>query len=34
MAFLLGPVLRRISISACKEIIFWLMPKMVFFCTL
>ena len=31
MAFLLGPVLRRISLSARKEVIFWLMPKMVFF---
>jgi uncharacterized membrane protein len=31
MAFLLGPVLRNVSLSARKEIIFWLMPKMVFF---
>jgi uncharacterized membrane protein len=31
MAFLLGPVLRNVSLSARKEIISWLMPKMVFF---
>ena len=31
MAFILGPVLRNVSLSARKEIISWLMPKMVFF---
>jgi hypothetical protein len=31
MAFLLGPVLRNVSLSTRKEIITWLMPKMVFF---
>jgi hypothetical protein len=31
MAFLLGPILRRVSISTRKEIISWLMPKMVFY---
>jgi uncharacterized membrane protein len=31
MAFLLGPVLRNVSISTRKEVISWLMPKMVFF---
>jgi uncharacterized membrane protein len=31
MAFLLGPILRKVSLSTRKEIISWLMPKMVFF---
>jgi hypothetical protein len=31
MAFLLGPVLRHVSLSTRKEVIFWLMPKMVFY---
>ncbi len=31
MAFILGPILRNVSISTRKEIISWLMPKMVFF---
>ena len=31
MAFLLGPVLRNVSLSTCREVISWLMPKMVFF---
>jgi hypothetical protein len=31
MAFLLGPVLRNVSLSTRKEIISWLMPKMVFY---
>src|SRR5687768_12089015 len=31
MAFLLGPVLRNVSLSTRKEVIFWLMPKMVFY---
>lgn len=31
MAFLLGPVLRNVSLATRKEIITWLMPKMVFF---
>jgi uncharacterized membrane protein len=31
MAFLLGPVLRNISLSTRKEIITWFMPRMVFF---
>ena len=31
MAFLLGPILRKVSLSTRKEIITWLMPKMVFF---
>lgn len=31
MAFLLGPVLRKVSLSTRKEIISWLMPKMVFY---
>ena len=31
MAFLLGPVLRNVGLSARKEIISWLMPKMVFY---
>ena len=31
MAFLLGPVLRNVSVSTRKEVIFWLMPKMVFY---
>ena len=30
MAFLLGPVLRNVSLATRKEVIFWLMPKMVF----
>ena len=31
MAFLLGPVLRNVSLSTRREAISWLMPKMVFF---
>jgi uncharacterized membrane protein len=31
MAFLLGPVLRNVTISTRKEVITWLMPKMVFY---
>jgi hypothetical protein len=31
MAFLLGPVLRNVSLSTRKEVIAWLMPKMVFY---
>jgi uncharacterized membrane protein len=31
MAFLLGPILRGVSLSTRKEIISWLMPKMVFY---
>jgi len=31
MAFLLGPILRNLSLSIRKEIISWLMPKMVFY---
>ncbi len=31
MAFLMGPVLRSISLSSRKEVVSWLMPKMVFF---
>jgi uncharacterized membrane protein len=31
MAFLLVPILRNVSLSTRKEIITWLMPKMVFF---
>ena len=31
MAFLLGPILRNVSISTRKEVIFWLMPKMIFY---
>jgi uncharacterized membrane protein len=31
MAFLLGPVLRNVSLATRKEVISWLMPKMVFF---
>jgi uncharacterized membrane protein len=31
MAFLLGPVLRNVSLTTRKEVISWLMPKMVFF---
>ena len=31
MAFLLGPILRNVSLSTRKEIISWLMPKMVFY---
>jgi hypothetical protein len=31
MAFLLGQVLRNVSLSTRKEIISWLMPKMVFY---
>jgi hypothetical protein len=30
LAFLLGPILRKVSLSTRKEIISWLMPKMVF----
>jgi hypothetical protein len=31
MAFLLGPVLRNVSLSTRKEVVFWLMPKMIFY---
>jgi hypothetical protein len=31
MALLLGPVLRNVRLSTRKEVIFWLMPKMVFY---
>ena len=31
MAFLLGHVLRNVSLATRKEVIFWLMPKMVFY---
>jgi hypothetical protein len=31
MAFLLGPVLRNVSLATRKEVISWLMPKMVFY---
>lgn len=31
MAFLLGPVLRNVSLATRKEVIAWLMPKMVFY---
>ena len=31
MTFLLGPVLRNVSLATRKEVISWLMPKMVFF---
>jgi uncharacterized membrane protein len=31
MAFLLGPVLRNVSLSTRKEVISWLMPKMIFY---
>jgi len=31
MAFLLGPILRGVTLSTRKEIISWLMPKMVFY---
>jgi hypothetical protein len=31
MAFLLGPVLRHVSLSTRKEVISWLMPKMIFY---
>ena len=31
MAFLLGPILRKVSLTTRKEIISWLMPKMVFY---
>jgi uncharacterized membrane protein len=31
MAFLLGPVLRNVSLSTRREVISWLMPKMVFY---
>jgi uncharacterized membrane protein len=31
MALLLGPVLRNVSLSTRKEVISWLMPKMVFY---
>ena len=31
MAFLLGPVLGNVSLATRKEVISWLMPKMVFF---
>jgi hypothetical protein len=30
MAFVLGPILRNVSLSTCK-VIFWLMPKMIFY---
>jgi hypothetical protein len=31
VAFLLGPVLRNVSLATRKEVISWLMPKMVFY---
>jgi uncharacterized membrane protein len=31
MAFLLGPVLRNVSLCTRKEVISWLMPKMIFY---
>jgi hypothetical protein len=31
MAFLLGPVLRNVGLSTRKEVISWLMPKMIFY---
>jgi uncharacterized membrane protein len=31
MAFLLGPVLRRVGLPTRKEVISWLMPKMIFY---
>jgi len=31
MVFLLGPILRGVSLSTRKEVISWLMPKMVFY---
>lgn len=31
MAFLLGPILRKVSLSTRKEVISWLMPKIVFY---
>jgi len=31
MAFLLGPILRGVSLSTRKEVISWNMPKMVFY---
>jgi uncharacterized membrane protein len=31
MAFLLGPILRNVSLSTRKEIVYWLMPKMAFY---
>ena len=31
MAFLFGPILRKVSRSTRKEIISWLMPKLVFY---
>ena len=31
MVFLLGPILRNVSLSTRKEVISWLMPKMVFY---
>lgn len=33
MAFLLGPIFRKVTIQTRKEIISWLMPKMVFYMT-
>ena len=31
MAFLLGPILRNVNLSTRKEVISWLMPKMIFY---
>jgi hypothetical protein len=31
MAFLLGPILRNVSLATRKEVISWLRPKMVFY---
>ncbi|MGI0062547.1 MAG: hypothetical protein ACREBA_08865 [Nitrosotalea sp.] len=31
MAFILGPILRRVTFSTRKELISWLMPKMLFY---
>jgi uncharacterized membrane protein len=31
MAFMLGPIFRRVTVQTRKEIISWLMPKMIFY---
>ena len=31
MAFLLGPILRNVSLSTRREVVTWLKPKMIFF---
>jgi len=33
MGFVLGPILRKVSLSTRREIITWLMPKMIFYMT-